>query len=389
MLFALDEEHRSVQDMARSFAAAEIAPFALQWDRDRTFPVDTLRRAAALGMAAVTVRSDVGGSDLSRLHAVIITEALAAACPAIAAYLSIHNMCAGLIDKFGTTAQRQRWLPALVAMDRLASYCLTEPGAGSDAAALSTRACRDGDDYVLDGRKQFISGAGTEHGCYLVLARTGGPGAGGTPAFIVDAGTAGLTFGPNEHKMGWHAQPTRAVILDQCRIPQSHRLGREGDGFKIAMTGLDGGRLNIAACSLGGAQSALEAATRYMSERHAFGHALATFQALQFDVADLATRLEAARVMLYAAAAAVDRGDADGTARVAGAKAFVTDTGFDVANRALQLFGGYGYLSEYGIEKLVRDLRVHQILEGTNQIMRLIVARHHFGLSRQRERDGS
>lgn len=374
-MFQLSDDARAIQDMARAFAAEKLAPHALEWDEKKHFPIDVMREAAALGMGGIYVRDDVGGSGLTRLDAAVIFEALSTGCPTVAAYISIHNMCAWMIDTYGNDAQRKAWLPALVSMERCASYCLTEPGAGSDAAALSTRARREGDHYILDGQKQFISGAGNEADFYVVMARTGADGPKGISTFIVEGGTPGLSFGANERKMGWNAQPTRAVIFESCRIPAANRLGEEGDGFRIAMSGLDGGRLNIAACSVGGAQAALDKALAYANERKAFGRKLNEFQALQFRLADLAIELEAARLFLYAAAASHDRGDADRTSRIAMAKRFVTDTGFDVANGALQILGGYGYLSEYGIEKIVRDLRVHQILEGTNEIMRLIVAR--------------
>jgi alkylation response protein AidB-like acyl-CoA dehydrogenase len=374
-MFQLSEDHLAIQEMARGFAAENLAPHAVEWDEKKHFPVDILRQAAALGMGGIYIREDVGGSGLTRFDAALIFEALATGCPSISAYISIHNMCAGMIDVYGSEEQRARWLPALIGMEKLASYCLTEPGAGSDAAALKTRARRDGDSYVLDGQKQFISGAGNPDDFYIVMARTSDEGAAGISTFVVEGQTPGLSVGANERKMGWNAQPTRAVTFDGCRIPASNRLGAEGIGFKIAMAGLDGGRLNIAACSLGGAQAALDKALGYMGERKAFGKKLTDFQALQFRLADMATELEAARVFLYSAAAAMDRKDADRTSRIAMAKRFVTDTGFKVANDALQLLGGYGYLAEYGIEKIVRDLRVHQILEGTNEIMRLIVAR--------------
>ncbi len=364
--------------MARAFADEYFAPNALAWDEARHFPVAEMRKAAELGMAGVCVAEDVGGSGLSRLTAAVIFEALATGCPTVAAYLSIHNMTASLIDAFGSPAQRRHWLPRLCKMELLASYCLTEPGAGSDAAALATRAVRDGDAYVLDGQKQFISGAGAGD-LYLVMARSGGAGPSGISALLVPGDTPGLSFGANERKMGWNAQPTRAVMFDKVRVPADNLLGGEGAGFKIAMTGLDGGRLNIAACSLGGAQSALDKALAYMKERKAFGKRLDEFQALQFRLADMATGLEAARALLWLAAAALDRGEPNATALAAMAKRFVTDTCFDIANQALQLHGGYGYLSQYGIEKIVRDLRVHQILEGTNEIMRLIVARSLIG----------
>jgi len=372
--FSLGEDEIAVRDMARAFADDVFAPNALAWDEAKHFPVAEMRKAAELGMGGIYVSEDVGGSALSRLDAALIFEALATGCPTVAAYMSIHNMAAWMIDAYGSDEQRGRWLPRLCTMELLASYCLTEPGAGSDAAALMTRAVRDGDDYVLDGRKQFISGAGAGD-LYVVMARTGGAGPAGISTLVVPGDTPGLSLGANERKMGWNAQPTRAVVFEGVRVPLANRLGEEGIGFKIAMAGLDGGRLNIAACSLGGAQIALEKALAYMKERKAFGKRLDEFQALQFRLADMATGIEASRTFLWRAAAALDRKDSDATTLCAMAKRFVTDTCFDVANQALQLHGGYGYLSEFGIEKIVRDLRVHQILEGTNEIMRLIVAR--------------
>jgi alkylation response protein AidB-like acyl-CoA dehydrogenase len=376
--FSLDADQIALRDTARAFADEVFAPKAVAWDEARHFPVAEMRKAAALGMGGIFIAEDVGGSGLSRLTAALIFEALATGCPTVAAYMSIHNMTAWLIDAFGTGEQRQKWLPKLCTMELLASYCLTEPGAGSDAAALVTRAVRNGDHYVLNGQKQFISGAGAGD-LYVVMARTGGEGASGISSFIVPGDTAGISFGANERKMGWNAQPTRAVVFQDVRVPANNRLGPEGSGFKIAMAGLDGGRLNIAACSLGGAQAAFERALAYMKERKAFGKRLDEFQALQFRLADMATGLEASRALLWRAAAALDRGDADAMQLSAMAKRFVTDTCFDVANQALQLHGGYGYLAEFGIEKIVRDLRVHQILEGTNEIMRLIVARNLVG----------
>jgi alkylation response protein AidB-like acyl-CoA dehydrogenase len=372
--FTLDGDQIAVREMARAFAAEVFAPNAIAWDEAKHFPVAEMRKAAALGMGGIFVGEDLGGSGLSRLTGTLIFEALATGCPTTAAFMSIHNMVAGLIDAFGSEEQRRQWLPKLCAMDLLASYCLSEPGAGSDAAALATRATRDGDDYVLKGQKQFISGAGASD-LYLVMARSGGEGPSGISAFLVPGDTPGLSFGANERKMGWNAQPTRAVIFEDAVVPAAYRLGPEGAGFKIAMAGLDGGRLNIAACSLGGAQSALDKTLAYMSNRKAFGRRLDAFQALQFRLADMATQLEASRALLWQAAAALDRKDVNATRLAAMAKRFVTDACFEVANQALQLHGGYGYLSEYGIEKIVRDLRVHQILEGTNEIMRLIVAR--------------
>jgi alkylation response protein AidB-like acyl-CoA dehydrogenase len=372
--FTLDADQIAVREVARAFAAESFAPNAIAWDEAKHFPVAEMRKAATLGMGGIFVAEDLGGSGLSRLTGTLIFEALATGCPTTAAFMSIHNMVAGLIDAFGSDEQRRQWLPKLCAMDLLASYCLSEPGAGSDAAALATRATRDGDDYVLKGQKQFISGAGASD-LYLVMARTGGEGPSGISAFLVPGDSPGLSFGANERKMGWNAQPTRAVIFEDARVPAANRLGAEGAGFKIAMAGLDGGRLNIAACSLGGAQSALDKTLAYMSNRKAFGRRLDEFQALQFRLADMATQLEASRALLWQAAAALDRKDANATRLSAMAKRFVTDACFEVANQALQLHGGYGYLSEYGVEKIVRDLRVHQILEGTNEIMRLIVAR--------------
>jgi alkylation response protein AidB-like acyl-CoA dehydrogenase len=372
--FTLDGDQMAVREMARAFATEVFAPNAIAWDEAKHFPVAEMRKAAALGMGGIFVAEDLGGSGLSRLTGTLIFEALATGCPTTAAFMSIHNMVAGLIDAFGSEEQRRRWLPKLCAMDWLASYCLSEPGAGSDAAALATRATRDGDDYVLKGQKQFISGAGASD-LYLVMARSGGEGPSGISAFLVPGDTPGLSFGANERKMGWNAQPTRAVIFENARVSAADRLGADGAGFKIAMAGLDGGRLNIAACSLGGAQSALDKTLAYMSARKAFGRRLDAFQALQFRLADMATELEASRALLWQAAAALDREDVNATRLSAMAKRFVTDACFEVANQALQLHGGYGYLSEYGIEKIVRDLRVHQILEGTNEIMRLIVAR--------------
>jgi alkylation response protein AidB-like acyl-CoA dehydrogenase len=372
--FALNDDQTTIREMARAFAAEKLAPHALRWDEEKRLPVEEIRAAAALGMGGIYVREDVGGSGMTRLDAALIFEALAEGCPAVSAFISIHNMASWMIDAYGSDAQRRNWLPRLCTMELMASYCLTEPGAGSDAAALRTRAVRDGDHYVLNGQKQFISGAG-ENDLYVVMVRTGQDGAGGISTIVVERDAPGLSFGANERKMGWNAQPTRAVIFENCRVPVANRIGEEGIGFKIAMAGLDGGRLNIAACSLGGAQNALNKSVAYMGERKAFGKRLDEFQALQFRLADMATELEAARTFLWRAAASLDRKDPDATRLCAMAKRFGTDVGFEVANQALQLHGGYGYLSEYGIEKIVRDLRVHQILEGTNEIMRMIVAR--------------
>jgi hypothetical protein len=374
-MFALNDDQRAVREMARDFAAEKIAPHALKWDEDKHLPLDVIRQAAALGIGGIYIRDDVGGSAMTRFDAALIFEALATGCPAVSAFISIHNMAAWMIDSYGSEAQRQKWLPKLCSMGLIASYCLTEPGSGSDAAALRTRAVLDGDTYVLNGQKQFISGAGAND-LYVVMVRTGAEGAGGISTLVIERDTPGLSFGANERKMGWNAQPTRAVIFEDARVPVANRLGDEGIGFKIAMAGLDGGRLNIAACSLGGAQSALDKSLDYTRERKAFGKRLDEFQALQFKIADMATELEAARTFVWRAAAALDRKDHDASMLCAMAKRFGTDIGFQVANDALQLHGGYGYLAEYGIEKIVRDLRVHQILEGTNEIMRMIVARN-------------
>ena len=375
MDFNLTDEQAAIRDMARGFAASHIAPKALEWDENRHFPLDVLREAAALGMAAIYTGEEFGGSGLSRLDAALVFEELAAGCPCVSAYLSIHNMCAWMIDAFGSREQRAKFLPMLVGMERAASYCLTEPDSGSDAAALSTRAERNGDQYVLNGRKQFISGAGNEADFYVAMVRTGGPGPKGISCLVIEGGTAGVSFGKNERKMGWNAQPTRAVVFEEARVPVANRLGAEGEGFRIAMAGLDGGRVNIGACSLGGARAALDKALAHTRERKAFGKRLDEFQALRFRLADMATELEAARGFLWRAACALDAKSPDATRLCAMAKRVATDRGFDIANDALQMLGGYGYLSDYGVEKIVRDLRVHQILEGTNEIMRLIVAR--------------
>jgi alkylation response protein AidB-like acyl-CoA dehydrogenase len=372
--FELGDAQIAIREMAQAFADAELAPHAVQWDRDKHFPVETLAAAAALGMGGIYVGEDHGGSGLSRLDAALIIEALASGCPSIAAYISIHNMVAGMIDRYGDVRQRACYLPRLCTMHALASYCLTEPGAGSDAAGLATRAVRAGDHYVVNGTKQFISGAGAAE-VYVVMVRTGEAGAGGISALIVERETPGVSFGPNEHKMGWNAQPTRQVMFTNIRVPVANRLGPEGAGFKIAMAGLDGGRVNIAAASLGGARSAYAKTVDYVKERRAFGRAIGDFQAVGFRIADIATSLEAARLMLWRAASALDAGDAEATMLCAMAKRFCTDAGFTIANEALQLHGGYGYLSDYGLEKIVRDLRVHQILEGTNEIMRVIISR--------------
>ncbi|MCT1552192.1 acyl-CoA dehydrogenase family protein [Brevibacterium casei] len=377
--FGLTEEQQTISAMVRDFADTEIAPHALEWDQQHHFPVDVIKRSADLGMGGIYVREESGGTGMGRMDAALIFEAMSTGCPSVAAYISIHNMVAWMIDKYGNEEQKEKYLLPLVSMEHLGSYCLTEPNAGSDAGALRTTAREDGDHFVLNGVKQFISGAGSSE-TYLVMARTGQEGARGISAFILEKGMEGLTFGANEQKMGWRAQPTRQVIMENVRVPKENMLGEPGQGFKIAMSGLDGGRLNIGACSLGGGQSALEKAIEYMGERQAFGTELTGFQALRFEVAEMQTKLEAARSLLWRAANAYDAGDPNTSLLSAMAKLTATDSGFDVANRALQLHGGYGYLTEYGIEKLVRDLRVHQILEGTNEIMRVIISRKSTGV---------
>ncbi len=374
MDFTLTDDQRAFQETARNFARDEMAPHAARWDAEKVFPEDTLRAAAALGFGGIYVKDDVGGSGLSRLDAALIMEELSAACPSTAAYISIHNMAAWMIDAFGDDAQRQRFLPRLCTMEHFASYCLTEPSAGSDAAALRTRAVPDGDHYVINGSKAFISGGGRSD-VYVVMVRTGGDGAGGISALVVERGTPGLSFGKQEDKLGWNSQPTAAVIFENCRVPVANRLGPEGHGFKIAMMGLDGGRINIGACSLGGARASLEAASRYAIERKQFGKPLADFQTTQFKLADMATELEAARLLIHKAAALLDAKSPDATQASAMAKRFATDAGFRIVNEALQLHGGYGYLKDFPIERYLRDLRVHQILEGTNEIMRIVISR--------------
>jgi alkylation response protein AidB-like acyl-CoA dehydrogenase len=370
----LTDEQSAIREMALEFARTKLAPFAGEWDAKKTLPLETLKEAAALGMGGVTVREELGGSGLGRLDSTIIFEGLATGCPSIAAFLSIHNMAVWMIDAFGSPAFREEVVPSLTSMDSIASYCLTEPDAGSDAAALRTRAVLDGDAYIVNGAKQFISGAGLSN-WYVTMVRTGGPGPEGITALAIPASSGGLSFGENERKMGWNAQPTRQVVFENCRVAAGNRLGEEGEGFRIAMKGLDGGRLNIAACSIGGAQTALDRTLAYTAQRKAFGKTIDQFQALQFRLADMATQLEAARALLHKAARRLDARDPEATRLVAMAKRFATDIGFQVADEALQLHGGYGYLAEYGIEKIVRDLRVHRILEGTNEIMRLIIAR--------------
>ena len=374
MDFELSSEQAAFQEVAREFTANEFSPHAAEWDREKIFPVATLQKAAALGFGCIYVGEDVGGSALTRLDAALIFEALSAACASTAAYLSIHNMASWMVDAYGDEAQRRRWLPGLSRMDLLASYCLTEPGSGSDAAALKTRAVRDGDDYVLNGSKAFISGAGSTD-LYVTMVRTGDAGARGISCLVIEKDTPGLSFGAQENKLGWHSQPTAMVNFEDCRVPAANRIGDEGQGFRIAMAGLDGGRINIAACSLGAAAASLEIAREHLLVREQFGRKLADFQALQFKLADMATELEAARLMIYNAAAKLDAKAPDATQACAMAKRFATDAGFDVCNDALQLLGGYGYLMDHPIERHMRDLRVHQILEGTNEIMRAIIAR--------------
>ena len=374
MDFELSQDQGAIADAARAFAEAELAPHAARWDEDKHFPIDVLRHAASLGFASIYVRADSGGSGLGRLDAALIFEALARGCVSTSAFLSIHNMCSWMIDRFGSGELRSRYLPRLATMELIASYCLTEPDAGSDAASLRTAARRDGGDYVLNGAKAFISGGGVSD-VYLVMARTGEAGAAGVSAFLVEKGTPGLSFGAQERKMGWNSQPTAMVQFDDCRVPATNRVSQEGEGFRIAMAGLDGGRVNIAACSLGGASFAYDTALEYVQTRRQFGRPLADFQALRFKLADMATELDAARLMVWRAAAALDADSPDKTRLCAMAKRFATDACFDAANQALQLHGGYGYLKDYPLERIVRDLRVHQILEGTNEIMRVIIAR--------------
>ncbi|WP_321503212.1 acyl-CoA dehydrogenase family protein [Breoghania sp.] len=377
MDFALSEEQRAFQQMAGDFAREEMEPHAREWDEKSIFPVETLRKAAALGFGGIYVGEDVGGSGLGRLDAAVIFEELAKGCTSTAAYISIHNMATWMIDRFGAPEQRERFLPKLCSMEHFAAYCLTEPGSGSDAAALRTKAVRDGDAYVLNGSKAFISGGGAAD-LYVVMVRMGEEGPKGISCIVVEKDTPGLSFGAQEIKLGWKSQPTAQVNFSDCRVPAANLIGAEGMGFKIAMAGLDGGRLNIGACSLGAAQASLDLAIAYMKERRQFNKALAEFQALQFRIADMASDLEAARLLLHKAAMKVDEKTDDATRFAAMAKRIATDTGFRVVNEALQLHGGYGYLRDYPIERYLRDVRVHQILEGTNEIMRLIVARDLF-----------
>src|ERR1700751_5205507 len=375
--FGLDDDERVITETAAAFAAKRVAPYALEWDATHHFPVDELREAAGLGMAAIYCRDDVGGSALRRVDGVRIFEQLAMACPTSAAFLSIHNMCSWMIDAFATAEQRKEWVPRLASMDVIASYCLTEPGAGSDAGALSTRAVKQGGDYVLDGVKQFISGAGASD-VYVVMARTGADGPRGISAFIVEKGSSGLSVGAKEEKRGWTAQPTAQVVLEGVRLPAEAMLGGadgEGAGFGIAMNGLNGGRLNIGVGPLGGAQAAFDKGGSSVRDRQAFGSPLLDEPTIRFTLADMATGLQTSRMMLWRAASALDADDPDKVELCAMAKRYVTDTSYEVADKALQLHGGYGYLREYGLEKIVRDLRVHRILEGTNEIMRVVIGR--------------
>ncbi|GAL99888.1 acyl-CoA dehydrogenase family protein [Sphingomonas parapaucimobilis] len=372
--FDLTDEQREIQELARRFTADRITPFAAEWDEKHIFPRDTIKEAAELGFAAIYVSEESGGIALGRMEAALIMEAMAYGCPSTSAFISIHNMASWMIDRFGDADVKSRYLPDLVTMDRMASYCLTEPGSGSDAAALKTRAVRDGDDYLVSGSKQFISGGG-ENEVYVTMARTGEDGPKGISCLVIDKDTPGVSFGANERKLGWHSQPTRQVTFDNVRVPVANRLGAEGEGFRIAMMGLDGGRLNIGACSLGGAQRCLDESVAYVKDRRQFGKAIAEFQNTQFTLADMATELEAARALLYLAAAKVTDNAPDKTRFAAMAKRLATDTGSSVVDRALQLHGGYGYLMDYPIERFWRDLRVHSILEGTNQVMRMIIGR--------------
>lgn len=374
MDFALTEEQVAIFDMAKAFGEDNIAPFASQWEADGTIPKELWPQIGELGFGGLYVSEDSGGSGLSRLDATLVFEALSMACPSVAAFLSIHNMCAKMIDTFADDEMKARVLPKVLTMETVLSYCLTEPGSGSDAAALKTRATRTNEGYELNGTKAFISGGGYSD-AYVVMVRTGEDGPKGISTVYVDDGTEGLSFGGLEKKMGWQSQPTRQVQFDNCNIPAENLVGEEGKGFKYAMAGLDGGRLNISSCSVGAAQTALNLTLQYMSERKAFGKTIDQFQALQFRLADMETELQAARVFLRQAAWKLDQGAPDATKFCAMAKRFVTETGSNVVNQCLQLHGGYGYLADYGIEKLVRDLRVHEILEGTNEIMRVIVAR--------------
>lgn len=374
MDFILSDAQNALKDLAQDFADNELKPYAAHWDETKTFPIETFKKAASLGFAGIYVKDDVGGSGLGRIEAALLFESLSSACVSSAAYLSIHNMVAGLIDQFGTQEQRKHFLPKLTSMEHFSSYCLTEPNAGSDAASLQTKAILHNDHYIVNGSKAFISGAGTSD-LYLVMVRSNGPGAKGISCLLINKNTPGISFGKPEKKLGWNSQPTAIVQFQDCKIPIENRLGKEGEGFKIAMKALDGGRINIAACSLGGAQTCLDAAKDYIQSRSQFGRKLSEFQALQFKIADMATELSAAQLMVYRAANALDTNHPDTTLHCAMAKRFATDIGFNIVNQSLQLHGGYGYLKDYPIERFFRDLRVHQILEGTNEIMRVIIAK--------------
>ena len=375
MDFALTEEQKAIFQMAYAFGQEKIAPFAREWEQDGTIPKELWTDVGGLGFGGLYVSEDSGGAGLSRLEATLVFEALAMACPSVGSFLSIHNMVGGMIDKFGSPESKAKWLPDLISMNKIFSYCLTEPGSGSDASALRTKAERTNEGYSLNGTKAFISGGGYSD-AFLVMVRTGEEGSKGISSMVVEHGAEGLSYGAFEDKMGWRSQPTSQVQFDDCKVPSENLIGDEGQGFSYAMAGLDGGRLNISAGALGGAQSALTAALNYMGERKAFGKTIDSFQALQFKVADMEIELQAARVFLRQAAWKLDTGASDAAKHCAMAKRFVTDVAFNVSNDALQLYGGYGYLADYGIEKIVRDLRVHQILEGTNEIMRMITARH-------------
>ena len=375
MDFTLTHEQLSIQKLARDFANKEFAPFAKEWDSDHIFPIETLRKAATLGLAAICVKNDVGGTDLGRIESALIFEELATGCVSTAAYLTIHNMVSWLIDQFANDNLRKHWLPQLAKMDILGSYCLTEPHSGSDAASLKTTAKCEGNYYILNGTKAFISG-GSIADIYVCMVRTGEEGPKGITCLLVEKNTPGLTFGKKEDKLGWHSQPTTMVFFENCQVPITHRIGEEGQGFNIALSALNGGRINIAACSIGGAKASLNLARQHMLERRQFKQTLAEFEALQFKFADMLTELEAARLLVYRAANALDRKDPGSPLYCAMAKRFATDVGFEVCNKALQIFGGYGYLRDYPIERYFRDLRVHSILEGTNEIMRLIISRH-------------
>ncbi|HEY0332452.1 MAG TPA: acyl-CoA dehydrogenase family protein [Stenotrophomonas sp.] len=371
----LNEEQQAFREAARDFAAKELAPHAARWDEDGEFPREALRKGGELGFCGLYTDEAYGGMGMKRLDSAVVFEEMATVDPSTSAFFSIHNMATWLVASFGQEPVRQLWGPWLASGEKLASYCLTEPGAGSDAASLKTRAVLDGDHYVIDGSKAFISGAGSTE-ALVVMARTGGEGARGISAFLVPADTQGISYGRKEEKLGWNSQPTRGITFEGVRVPAQNLLGKEGEGFKLAMKALDGGRINIAACSLGAAQGALDAARRYMGERRQFGKKLADFQALQFRLADMATQLVAARQMVHTAARKLDAGARDATVWCAMAKRFATDAGFTICDEALQIHGGYGYIREYPVERLLRDSRVHRILEGTNEVMRMIIARH-------------